>query len=57
MVNTLKGSDALLPYLRGLLLAPEPFDFSAYREIVRAIGIASETVKTDETSSMTLDFH
>jgi pilus assembly protein FimV len=57
MLNTLKGSDALLPYLRGLLLAPEPFDFSAYREIVRAIGVASQTVKTDETSSMTLDFH
>jgi pilus assembly protein FimV len=57
MVNTLRDSDALLPYLKGLLLAPEPFDFSAYRDIVRAIGIASETVKTDETSSMTLDFH
>ena len=57
MIDTLKGSDALPFYLRGLLLAPESFDFSTYREIVRAIGIAEETVKTDESSPMTLDFH
>ncbi|MFS0754821.1 hypothetical protein ABC383_09020 [Noviherbaspirillum sp. 1P10PC] len=57
MIDTLKGSDALPSYLRGLLLAPEPFDFSTYREIVRAIGIADEAVKTAEISTMTLDFH
>ena len=57
MIDTLKDSDALLSYLRGLLLAPQPFDFSTYREIVHAIGIASEAVKTEEISAMTLDFH
>nr|WP_217345366.1 hypothetical protein [Noviherbaspirillum sp. L7-7A]MBV0879631.1 hypothetical protein [Noviherbaspirillum sp. L7-7A] len=57
MIDALKDSNALLPYLRGLLLAPQPFDFSTYREIVRAIGIALETVKTDEISAMALDFH
>lgn len=57
MIDTLKDSGALPSYLRGLLLAPEPFDFSTYREIVRAIGIADVAVKTDGISSMTLDFH
>ncbi|HEX8884967.1 MAG TPA: hypothetical protein VF797_10795, partial [Noviherbaspirillum sp.] len=57
MIDTLKDSNVLLSYLRGLLLAPEPFDFSTYREIVRAIGIAVEAVKTGEISAMTLDFH
>ena len=57
MIDTLKDSSALLLYLRGLLLAPEPFDFSTYRDIVRAIGIAVEAVNTSEISSMTLDFH
>jgi hypothetical protein len=57
MIDTLKDSNVLLSYLRGLLLAPQPFDFSTDREIVRAIGIALETVKTDEMSAMTLDFH
>lgn len=57
MIDTLKDSNALLSYLRGLLLAPEPFTFSTYREIVRAVGIAVEAVKTDEISAMTLDFH
>jgi hypothetical protein len=57
MIDALKDSTALPSYLRGLLLAPEPFDFSTYREIVRAIGIADEAVKRDESSSMTLDFH
>lgn len=57
MIDTLQDSNALLSYLRGLLLAPQPFDFSTYREIVRAIGIAAEALKADEISSMTLDFH
>jgi pilus assembly protein FimV len=57
MVDTLEGSDALLAYLKGLLLAPEPFDFSTYRDIVRAIGLAAEARKKDEITSMSLDFH
>lgn len=56
-IDSLKDSNMLLSYLKGLLLAPEPFDFSTYREIVRAIGIAAEGGKTDEISAMTLDFH
>ena len=56
MVDTLGHSSALLPYLNGLLLAPEKFDFSAYRDIVRAIGIAMETAQTREMQSMSLDF-
>jgi hypothetical protein len=57
MIDTLKDSDALLFYLRGLLLAPQPFDFSTYREIVHAIAIAGEAIKTEGISAMTVDFH
>jgi len=57
MIDTLRDSNALLSYLKGLLLAPEPFDFSTYRDIVRAIGIAAEAVTSKEIPSMSLDFH
>lgn len=57
MADTLKDSQALLPYLKGLLLAPQPFDFSTYRDIVRSIGLAAEVRKKDEIASMSLDFH
>lgn len=57
MVDTLGDSTALLSYLKGLLLAPEAFDFSTYRDIVRAIGIEAEAARSNEISSMTLDFH
>lgn len=53
MLDTLGESGALLPYLKGLLLAPEPFDFAVYREIVRAIDIAAARPQEE----MTIDFH
>nr|WP_314625492.1 hypothetical protein [uncultured Noviherbaspirillum sp.] len=55
-VDSLSDSDKLLPYLDSLLLAPEHFDFSTYREIVRAIGLANEMKQESEMQSMSLDF-
>jgi hypothetical protein len=56
IVDSLSGSDMLLPYLNSLLLAPEPFDFFTYRDIVRAIGLASEMKQESDVQSMSLDF-
>ena len=56
VVDSLSDSDKLLPYLDSLLLAPEHFDFSTYREIVRAIGLANEMKQESEMQSMSLDF-
>lgn len=55
-VDSLSNSDELLPYLNSLLLAPEPFDFSTYREIVRAIGLANEMKQENDLNSMSFDF-
>ena len=41
VISTLSQTSALLPYLESLLLPPHKFDFSVYREIVRAIGAAA----------------
>ncbi|MFS0757544.1 hypothetical protein ABC383_22985 [Noviherbaspirillum sp. 1P10PC] len=49
-IDALAQTSALLPYLKGLLLAPHKFDFSAYREIVRAIAAAEETEKLSTAS-------
>ena len=57
MVDSLSETDQLLPYLNSLLLAPEPFDFSTYREIVRAIRLATEMKQQSEMHAMSLDFH
>jgi hypothetical protein len=56
VVDTLVDSDKLLPYLNSLLLAPEQFDFSTYRDIVRAIGLAREMKQESDMQSMSLDF-
>ena len=56
VVDSLSDSDKLLPYLNSLLLAPEPFDFSTYRDIVRAIGLAREMQQENGLQSMSLDF-
>jgi hypothetical protein len=56
IVDSLSGTDMLLPYLYSLLLAPEPFDFFTYRDIVRAIGLANEMKQESDTRSMSLDF-
>lgn len=55
-VDSLSDSDKLLPYLNSLLLAPEPFDFSTYRDIVRAIGLANEMKAESNAQPMSLDF-
>ena len=55
-VDSLSDSDKLLPYLNSLLLAPEPFDFSTYRDIVRAIGLANEMKAESGVQPMSLDF-
>lgn len=55
-VDSLSDSDKLLPYLNSLLLAPEPFDFSTYRDIVRAIGLANDMKAESDAQSMSLDF-
>ena len=55
-VDSLSDSDKLLPYLNSLLLAPEQFDFSTYREIVRAIGLANDMKQESDMQSMSLDF-
>lgn len=55
-VDSLSDSATLLPYLNSLLLAPEQFDFSTYREIVRAIGLAHEMKQDSDLQSMSLDF-
>lgn len=58
MVDTLSETEDLLPYLNSLLLAPEQFDFPTYREIVRAIRLATEHQQQErDTQSMSLDFH
>lgn len=56
VVDSLSDSEKLLPYLNSLLLAPEPFDFSTYRDIVRAIGLAREMQQENGMQSMSLDF-
>jgi hypothetical protein len=56
VVDSLSDSDKLLPYLNSLLLAPEPFDFSTYRDIVRAIGMANEMKQESAMQAMSLDF-
>lgn len=56
VVDSLSDSDKLLPYLNSLLLAPEPFDFFTYRDIVRAIGLAREMQQENGLQSMSLDF-
>ena len=55
-VDSLSDSDRLPPYLNSLLLAPEPFDFSTYRDIVHAIGLAREMETENNAQSMSLDF-
>ena len=55
-IDSLSDSDKLLPYLNSLLLAPEQFDFSTYREIVRAIGLANDMKQESDMQSMSLDF-
>jgi hypothetical protein len=55
-VDSLSDSDRLPPYLNSLLLAPEPFDFSTYRDIVHAIGLAREMETENDAQSMSLDF-
>jgi pilus assembly protein FimV len=55
-VDSLSETDKLLPYLNSLLLAPEQFDFSTYREIVRAIRLVTETKQQSEMHAMSLDF-
>ncbi len=57
VVDSLSDTDQLLPYLNSLLLAPEQFDFSTYREIVRAIRLATEMKQNNDIQSMSLDFH
>ena len=58
MVDSLSETRNLLPYLNSLLLAPEQFDFPTYREIVRAIRLASEQQEQErDAQSMSLDFH
>lgn len=58
MVDTLSATEDLLPYLNSLLLAPEQFDFPTYREIVRAIRLATEQQQQErDAQSMSLDFH
>jgi hypothetical protein len=56
VVDSLVETDKLLPYLNSLLLAPEQFDFSTYRDIVRAIGLAKEMKQESDMQSMSLDF-
>jgi hypothetical protein len=56
VVDSLGDTDKLLPYLNSLLLAPEQFDFSTYRDIVRAIGLAEEMKQESDMQSMSLDF-
>lgn len=56
VVDSLSDTDKLLPYLNSLLLAPEPFDFATYRDIVRAIRLASEMTPENAMQSMSLDF-
>jgi hypothetical protein len=56
VVDSLSETDKLLPYLNSLLLAPEQFDFSTYREIVRAIRLVTETKQQSEMHAMSLDF-
>jgi hypothetical protein len=56
VVDSLGDTDKLLPYLNSLLLAPEQFDFSTYRDIVRAIGLAREMKQESDMQSMSLDF-
>jgi hypothetical protein len=56
VVDSLVDTDKLLPYLNSLLLAPEQFDFSTYRDIVRAIGLAKEMKQESDMQSMSLDF-
>ena len=56
VVDSLSDTDKLLPYLNSLLLAPEQFDFSTYRDIVRAIGLAKEMEQESDMQSMSLDF-
>ncbi|MDB5758254.1 MAG: hypothetical protein JWM30_1543, partial [Burkholderia sp.] len=56
VVDSLSDTDKLLPYLNSLLLAPEQFDFSTYRDIVRAIGLANEMKQESDVKSMSLDF-
>lgn len=56
VVDSLSGTDELLPYLHSLLLAPEQFDFSTYRDIVRAIRVTSELKQQSEMHAMSLDF-
>ena len=56
VVDSLSDTDKLLPYLNSLLLAPEQFDFSTYRDIVRAIGLANEMKQESDLNSMSLDF-
>jgi hypothetical protein len=56
VVDTLVDTDKLLPYLNSLLLAPEQFDFSTYRDIVRAIALAKEMKQENDMQSMSLDF-
>ena len=58
MVDTLSETEDLLPYLNSLLLAPDQFDFPTYREIVRAIRLATEQQQQErDAQSMSLDFH
>jgi hypothetical protein len=56
VIDSLGDTDKLLPYLNSLLLAPEQFDFSTYRDIVRAIGLAREMKQESDMQSMSLDF-
>ena len=56
VVDSLSETDKLLPYLNSLLLAPEQFDFSTYREIVRAIRLTTEMKQQSEMHAMSLDF-
>jgi len=56
VVDSLSDTDKLLPYLNSLLLAPEPFDFFTYRDIVRAIGQANEVKRESDMPLMSLDF-
>lgn len=55
-VDSLSDTDKLLPYLNSLLLAPERFDFSTYREIVRAIGLAKTMQQEGDMQTVSLDF-
>jgi hypothetical protein len=56
VVDSLSNTDKLLPYLNSLLLAPEPFDFFTYRDIVRAIGQANEVKRESDMPLMSIDF-